>query len=110
MRNIDENAPKDVIRVLIGNKSDLHHRVVVSTENGKQLADKFGVDFFETSAKSDSNENILKIFSSITEKILDQNQPITKPPIIKLEESTNLLDSSYGKLIGCCSSATTIVK
>ena len=110
MRNIDENAPSDVIRVLVGNKSDLHHRLVISTKDGQRLADQSGIDFFETSVKTDSHENISQIFYSITEKLLDKYQSTSKASTIKIKESNNLLDSSYGNLVGCCSSTTTFFK
>jgi GTPase SAR1 family protein len=118
MRNIDENAPDDVVRILVGNKSDLHDRLVVSTHEGKLLADKFRVDFFETSAKSDTSPTVSKMFYFLTEKLLDQKEDIAR----REQQSTsaqnqagninlahhNLADSSYGRLIGCCSSTRTI--
>ena len=41
--------------VLIGNKCDLEDQREVQYEEGKQLADSWGVPFFETSAKSRIN-------------------------------------------------------
>lgn len=40
---------------LIGNKADLVDIRQVSTEEGKQLAEKFGMTFLETSAKQNTN-------------------------------------------------------
>jgi GTPase SAR1 family protein len=111
MRNIDENASDDVIRILVGNKSDLHHCLVVSSQEGKLLADKFRVDFFETSAKSDTSPNVPKMFQSLTEKILDQKQQsITDHQSVNVKLSNNQTDSTYGKFIGCCSSTKTLEK
>jgi GTPase SAR1 family protein len=42
------------IKVLCGNKSDLEQQREVSTEEGRDLADSFGIPFFETSAKTGS--------------------------------------------------------
>jgi GTPase SAR1 family protein len=108
MKNIDENAPDDVIRVLVGNKSDLHQRLVISTQEGKRLAEKYRVDFFETSAKSDTNSNVSKMFYFITEKLLEHNQSLSKSSTNNIDISTKQSDSTYGSLYNsCCSSATT---
>lgn len=116
MRNIDENAPDDVIRILVGNKSDLHDRLVVSTHEGKLLADKFRVDFFETSAKSDTSPTVSKMFHFLTEKLLDQKQEValreqqvsSNHPTGNISLSNNPSESTYGKLLGCCSSTRTV--
>ena len=115
MRNIDENAPDDVVRILVGNKSDLHDRLIVSTHEGKLLADKFRVDFFETSAKSDTSPTVSKMFFFLTEKLLDQKQEAASR---EQQSSTNergnisltnnQSESTYGKLLGCCSSTRTV--
>jgi Ras-related protein Rab-8A len=117
MRNIDENAPDDVIRILVGNKSDLHDRLIVSTHEGKLLADKFRVDFFETSAKSDTSPTVSKMFYFLTEKLLDLKQEAAlreqhsssphQTGNITLTNSSQS-DSTYGKLLGCCSSTRTV--
>ena len=117
MRNIDENAPDDVIRILVGNKSDLHDRLIISTHEGKLLADKFRVDFFETSAKSDTSPTVSKMFYFLTEKLLDQKQEValreqqvspSQHPTGHINLSNTPMESSYGKLLGCCSSTRTV--
>ena len=50
MRDIQTRAPPECDIVLCGNKSDLDHDRVVQYEEGKQLAEEYGVQFFETSA------------------------------------------------------------
>lgn len=55
---IDACGTNDVPRVLVGNKSDLHIDRVISTEEGKALAQEFGCAFVECSAKH--NENVGK--------------------------------------------------
>ncbi|CAF2461420.1 unnamed protein product [Rotaria sp. Silwood2] len=103
MKNIDENAPDDVMRILVGNKSDLHHTIVISSQDGKKLAAKYNVDYFETSAKSDTNANVSRMFYTLTEKILEQNQVAPKPLDTTVHISNNPIDSTYEQLISCCS-------
>jgi len=54
MRQIKTHAAENVIKVLIGNKSDCTDRQI-SYEEGKKMADSFGVNFFEVSAKNGTN-------------------------------------------------------
>ena len=85
MRQIDQNAAENVNRVLIGNKADvssaervdislpgslLYFRYQkVSYEQGKALADEFGIKFFETSAKQ--NINVEDAFRTIATDIVE---------------------------------------
>ena len=56
---VNQFASKDQIKlVLVGNKSDLERKV--KTEEGKKLADKEGMLFFETSAKT--AEGVVNMF------------------------------------------------
>lgn len=104
MRNIDDNAPEDVLRLLVANKCDLHDRIVISTEHGKQLAGEFLVDYFETSAKSDSAERLSRMFNLIAEKLLDRRTPPTTATssAVKLEQVNEEPNALYQKLTGCC--------
>ena len=55
MRQIKTHAAQNVIKVLIANKCDSTTDRQVSYEEGKKLAESFGVDFFEVSAKNNIN-------------------------------------------------------
>ena len=55
MRDIKTRAPPDCDIVLCGNKSDLESDRVVQMNEGQELADEYGVQFFETSALTGSN-------------------------------------------------------
>ena len=48
-------SPKTIFMVLVGNKSDLNDKRQVSIEEGKELAEKNEMMFFETSAKDGIN-------------------------------------------------------
>ena len=103
MQCIAENAPDNILRILVANKCDLHHRLVVSTQDGKQLADRYQVDFFETSAKSAKTTEISQIFDLIIEKLLtlDESQR-TKTIDLSEKQSNGLYERIVGGS-GCCS-------
>ena len=61
---------KSVHMVLVGNKTDLNERRVVTTDEGKELADKLGISFYETSAKT--GENVEKVFEDSLNEISKQ--------------------------------------
>lgn len=76
LRNIDENANEDVVKMIIGNKCDLEDKRVVPIERGQEVAKHHGIPFIETSAKT--NVNIKRAFDDITYRILEK-QPEKKP-------------------------------
>ena len=57
LRQIQNNAAAGVEIILVGNKLDLASQREVTVEEGKQLAQKHSLHFFETSAKDGSNVN-----------------------------------------------------
>ena len=68
------NSPKTIFMVLVGNKSDLADKRQVSTEEGRELAEKYEMKFYETSAKI--GENVHDIFYDSVDEIakkMDQN-------------------------------------
>jgi len=60
-------SPKTIFMVLVGNKSDLNDKRVISVDEGKELAEKYNMIFFETSAKT--GENVELIFFKSAEEI-----------------------------------------
>ena len=75
IKQIETNAQTNVCKVLVGNKCDKPDRKV-TYEEGKKLADDYGMSFFETSAKSNTNVN--ETFMSLTSQILDKT--VTSSP------------------------------
>lgn len=57
-------------KVLIGNKSDLNKNRQVSFEEGKEISERLGMRFFETSAKN--NENIKEVFEGLGREMLEE--------------------------------------
>ncbi|KAJ8609542.1 hypothetical protein CTAYLR_006038 [Chrysophaeum taylorii] len=75
VQQIREHAHKRVRLVLVGNKCDKESRVVSTTE-GEELAQRYGVSFFETSAKS--NKNVDECYAAIARQ--------TRDSLIELED------------------------
>uniref|UniRef100_A0A8C5R2A8 small monomeric GTPase n=1 Tax=Leptobrachium leishanense TaxID=445787 RepID=A0A8C5R2A8_9ANUR len=55
LTEVYENAHKDVVIMLLGNKSDVTGSRVIRKEDGESLAKEYGVPFMETSAKTGMN-------------------------------------------------------
>ncbi|XP_076844799.1 ras-related protein Rab-37 isoform X3 [Brachyhypopomus gauderio] len=55
LTEIHEYAQKDVVIMLLGNKSDMAAERVIKQEEGQKLAKEYGVPFMETSAKTGVN-------------------------------------------------------
>ena len=50
---IEKNGNKNVYKLLIGNKNDLEEQRIIPKEEGEDFARINGLEFFETSAKTD---------------------------------------------------------
>jgi Ras-related protein Rab-8A len=61
--NIEQHASEGVNKILIGNKSDWTDKKAVTEEQGRELADEFGIRFMETSAKV--NEGVEEAFFTL---------------------------------------------
>jgi Ras-related protein Rab-8A len=68
IEQIREVGNSDTNMILVGSKADLEDDRKVTKKQGQQLADKYDLDFVETSAKD--GENISKVFVSITTEIM----------------------------------------
>lgn len=60
---IEQHASAGVNKILIGNKCDWDEKRAVTLEQGKALADEFGLRFLETSAKA--NEGVEEAFFTL---------------------------------------------
>ena len=55
-RQIKTHASENVVKILVGNKTDCKDRQVTE-EEGRELAQSMGIYFFEMSAKENTNVN-----------------------------------------------------
>ena len=63
-------SSKSILIILVGNKCDLEEERQVMKEEGDELADKYGLIFFETSAKDGTN--VKEIFGESLELIANR--------------------------------------
>lgn len=88
MQEIDKYAMEDVNKLLVGNKSDMVAKKAVSYDEGKNLADSYGIKFIETSAKSSHNvETAFNVMArELKEKVqvVGNNQNRTQNPPTRL--------------------------
>ena len=100
---IEKNASKNVYKLLIGNKSDLEDKRKVTYQEGKDFATSNGMQFIETSAKTDSK--VKDAFELLTQEIIKAN--VTKDKGMEKKDKTVHLsqggsDISTNKKSGCC--------
>ena len=69
--DLKNNGDKDMMIVLIGNKSDLEEKREVSKEQAQEKAEQYNIAFLETSAKS--GDNINKAFTELVEQVYNAN-------------------------------------
>jgi Ras-related protein Rab-1A len=81
---IEKNANKNVYKLLIGNKSDLEDKRKVTYQEGKDFATSNGMQFIETSAKTDSK--VKDAFELLTQEIIKAS--LTKDKSIEKKERT----------------------
>lgn len=70
LKEIDKYANANVNKLLVGNKSDLQSKKVVTYEEAKEFADKHGLKFLESSAKN--SHNVEQSFQAMATEIKER--------------------------------------
>ena len=70
IKESNKNCKMNVCKILVGTKCDKPNRAVTEDE-GKKLAEEFGMHFFETSAKN--NQNVEEIFNFLVKEMIKVN-------------------------------------
>jgi len=92
---VDKHANSVAVRMLVGNKADLGSQREVSFEEGKRLADEFGLLFGEASAKVGAgvSDAFMQVATTIAKRgLADAPAPSVRPRTV--------VDSQAQK--GCC--------
>ncbi|KAF5186890.1 Ras-related protein rab-11a [Thalictrum thalictroides] len=112
LKELRENATdRNLVVMLIGNKSDLGHLVAVSTEVGTSFAKKESLYFMETSALESTNvdnafaEILTRIYSIVSKKTVEAAGDDGTASALHIKgEKINIKDDlSAVKKVGCCS-------
>ena len=92
-----EEENKKIIYEIVGNKCDLNESREVDINEGKKIAQKYGVDYYETSAKMD--KNIIESVNNLVLKILKNIDLENNPTFTVDDRSFAIRKSSKEK---CC--------
>ena len=71
VKDLKEKSDKNVYMILVGNKIDLEENRKISKEEGKILADKLKMGFFEVSAKNGTG--IEDLFKNLIDNVYEKN-------------------------------------
>lgn len=93
---VKENSPEGIIIYLIGNKCDDDDNRVVPKNKGEELAKKYNIKFYETSAKNNINVNTL--FMNIANEICEKKEGVNSSNSIILDKT--MVKKNEKK--GCC--------
>ena len=101
MKQLKQHSREDICKVLVGNKCDMSR--VVSTEEGQKLAEEYGMQFFETSAKSGINiqEAFMALGKEIKQKFFDE---LLKPQPNNVILTPKTKEELEKNKTGCCKS------
>ena len=102
MDQVQKLAPVDVKVILIGNKADLDAERKVSREEGEAMALKYGIKFYETSAKS--GENVQELFLDIGNQIFEKIEQ-NPPAWMTASKGPNMSSMMTKPKLSCCGGA-----
>ena len=93
---VDKFAKSNVLRILVGNKTDLEEKRVISNDVGKKLAEQYGLKYYEISA--------LKIvgLKEMFEDVAREYVEIYEQKAFKNFQLKKFEDEKKKKKKGCC--------
>ena len=99
---IEKNSSKNVLKVLIGNKTDLEEKRVISYNQAKEFADSYGLKYIETSAKK--NLNVNEAFATLGRELMlaSEDKRKNKKKQNKKISVAKMEDLNVQKRRGCC--------
>ncbi|EAR93958.1 small guanosine triphosphatase family Ras-related in brain (Rab) family protein (macronuclear) [Tetrahymena thermophila SB210] len=100
MKQISERADPSVKIVIIATKIDMKDQRKVSTQEGEELAQKYGVKFFETSALEGTN--VIEAFKCIASQALQTIQASSPINNFKIIQKPVIQSKKQEKDAKCC--------
>ncbi|KAI0496721.1 hypothetical protein KFK09_023045 [Dendrobium nobile] len=109
LKELRDHTDSNAVIMLVGNKADLRHLRVVSTEDGRAFAERESTFFMETSALESMNvdqaftEVLTEIFHVVSRKALvagDDSAVLPKGQTISVSMADEV--SALKKKVGCC--------
>merc|ERR1711933_11223 len=70
LNQLEQHGHANVQRILVGNKSDLDSLRKVARQDGEELASRYNIPFFETSAKT--GECVEEAFVHIADQVVEK--------------------------------------
>jgi Ras-related protein Rab-8A len=101
IKQVEEHTTNGVDKLLVGNKCDAQGERRVSQEEGRRLANDYGLSFLETSAKSNINveEAFYTLARMVKKRVIDPEQAaIADTPTSNVDLNNRRTDTSSG----CC--------
>jgi len=101
LKELRDNCVENISICLVGNKIDLTKLRAVATEEGKHLASRHGISFFETSAQANTNVDLA--FSTVVQECF-KAENIKKSQSMNTKNTSNISISAVQKeqKSGCC--------
>ncbi|CAD6583184.1 MAG: GTP-binding protein [Tremellales sp. Tagirdzhanova-0007] len=93
--NIEQHASSGVNKILIGNKCDYEEKRAVSLDQGRALADEFGLRFLETSAKANEGveEGFFTLARDIKTRLIDSQPEEAAAPALSADRRSGGVDT-----------------
>jgi GTPase SAR1 family protein len=98
MVSVNKWAGDAVVKVLVGNKADLEEKRAVSSAEGEEVAKSMNALYFETSAKTATNVDVVFMAEAQQMLKIGIEKEAKRQSIVKIQEVAN--QSTEKK--GCC--------
>lgn len=100
LSEVDKYATENIVKILVGNKADLHHERQVPRETAQRFADKLGMTFLESSAKTATN--VPQVFETVATELMRAREKRAAATAAKGAKAVQLKPVSTMQKKQCC--------